>query len=400
LRYKLIVREAAAARLARIPPYLFKELDELKVRAGSALIDLGEGSPDQPAASAVNAVMTKALSRTENHRYPSYSGKPETRAAAADWYFRRFGVELDPESEVVMLLGSKEGVAHLIWGTCGPGDVAGVSDPGYPVYQNQVKLAGATPVSVPLQEQHGFLPDLSWLRSIASRLKLLCLNYPSNPTGAVASLDFYQEAVTMARRFGFFIVNDNVYSELYFSKNGPPSILQVHGAKDCCVEFHSLSKTFSMAGWRIGMAVGNRALLAAMLKIKQNTDSGPFGAVQDAAAWVLRRGASLARQNREMYRRRRDVFCDELKRSGWAVPKPEATFYVWARVPEHLAAAPAGESASVTFTRKLLVNCQVMTAPGAGFGQYGEGYVRFALVADEKKLGLAAKRIGAWLAGR
>ncbi len=392
------MHDAAAARLARIPPYLFKELDELKARAGPNLIDLGEGSPDQPAAKPVIAALVKALARPENHRYPSYAGKIEARAAVAGWYGRRFGVELDPETEVAMLIGSKEGVAHLMWAVCGPGDVVGVSDPGYPVYHNQARLCGATPVSVPLLEKNDFLPDLEWLKSVANRIKLLCLNYPSNPTGACATLGFYEEVVALARRYGFFVANDNVYSELYFGANRPPSILQVHGAKECCIEFHSLSKSFSMAGWRIGMAVGNRALLAAMLKIKQNTDSGPFGAIQDAAAHALRRGESIIRQNRNLYQQRRDAFCDELAQAGWAVPRPAATFYVWAGVPPQAGIAGPGESTSAAFTRKLLVNCQVMAAPGIGFGQYGEGYVRFALVADVKKLRLAAKRIGSWLA--
>jgi len=391
------MRDAAAARIARIPAYLFKELDELKARSGPDLIDLGEGSPDQPTPKPIIAAFTKALAKTENHRYPTYAGKLSARAAVADWYRRRFSVELDPESEVTMLIGSKEGVGHLIWGMCGPGDVVAVSDPSYPVYPNQAKLCGATPVSVPLREKHDFLPDLEWLKSVASRIKLLCLNYPSNPTAAVASLSFYEEVVDMARRYGFFIVNDNVYSELYYSEARPPSILQVHGAREVCVEFHSLSKTFNMAGWRIGMAVGNKAMLQSLLRIKQNTDSGPFGAIQDAAAFALRSGARLAEANRKMYRERRDAFCDELAKAGWAVPKPEATFYVWARVPATVAFAQAGESVSMSFTRKLLVNCQVMAAPGIGFGQYGEGWVRFALVTDTARLRRAARKIGKWV---
>ncbi len=391
------MHDAAATRLARVPPYLFKELDELKARAGPGLIDLGEGSPDQPAPKPVITALVKALARPENHRYPSYSGKPEARAAVAAWYGRRFGVELDPETEVTMLIGSKEGAAHLIWACCGPGDVVAVSDPGYPVYQNQARLCGATPVAIPLLEKNDFLPELEWLRSIANRVKLVCLNYPSNPTGACAPTSFYEEIVALARRYGFFIANDNVYSEIHFGTSRPPSILQVHGARDCCIEFHSLSKSFNMAGWRIGMAVGNRALIAALLKIKQNTDSGPFGAIQDAAAFALRRGESLIRQTRQLYKERRDAFCDELARAGWAVPRPAATFYVWAPVPPQAGTARPGESASASFVRRLLVNCQVMAAPGVGFGQHGEGYVRFALVADRRKLVLAAKRIGSWL---
>jgi len=391
------MHEPSAARLNWIPPYLFQELDDLKSRVGRGLVDLGEGSPDQPTPRPIIAALTKALKDTENHRYPSYPGKLTARAAVAAWYRRRFRVELDPETEVSMLVGSKEGVAHLIWGVCGPGDTVAVSDPGYPVYQNQSRLCGATPVPVPLEEKNGFLADLNWLARIAPRIKLLCLNFPGNPTAAVATLDFYREVVAMAERHGFFVVNDNVYSELYFGRQKPPSILEVPGAKERCVEFHSLSKTFNMAGWRIGMAVGNAQLIKSLLKIKQNTDSGPFGAIQDAAVFALQSGAKFAAANRLMYKRRRDTFCGELVRHGWGVKLPEATFYVWTPVPAGHDTAPAGESVSFNFTRKLLANCRVMCAPGTGFGQYGEGYVRFALVAPKKQLQEAARRIGRWL---
>ncbi|HTW92464.1 MAG TPA: aminotransferase class I/II-fold pyridoxal phosphate-dependent enzyme [bacterium] len=391
------MREPSAARLGLIPPYLFQELDDLKSRAGHDLIDLGEGSPDQPAPRPISAALTRALKNTENHRYPSYLGKLAARAAVASWYRRRFHVELDPETEVSMLLGSKEGVAHLIWGTCGPGDTVAISDPGYPVYLNQSRLAGATPIPVPLEEKNHFLVDLDWLSRIAPRIKLLCLNFPSNPTAAVATIEFYREVVALAQRHGFFVVNDNVYSELYFGRSRPPSILEVPGARDRCVEFHSLSKTFNMAGWRIGMAVGNSRLIKSLLKIKQNTDSGPFGAIQDAAVCALQSGAKFAAANRAMYKRRRDAFCGELVRHGWDVNVPEATFYIWARVPPGHDTAPAGESASLIFTRQMLSNCRVMCAPGTGFGQYGEGFVRFALIAPEKQLKEAGHRIGKWL---
>ena len=391
------MREPSAARLRRIPPYLFQELDDLKARTGGDLIDLGEGSPDQPAPKPICAALAKALKNTENHRYPSYAGKLAARAAVAAWYRRRFRVELDPETEVSMLLGSKEGVAHLIWGTCGPGDTVAVSDPGYPVYQNQSRLCGATPIPVPLEEKNSFLVDLDWLSRIAPRIKLLCLNFPGNPTAAVAPIEFYRAVVALAERHGFFVINDNVYSELYFGKVKPPSILEVPGAKERCVEFHSLSKTFNMAGWRIGMAVGNAQLIKALLKIKQNTDSGPFGAIQDAAIFALQNGAKFATANRAMYKRRRDAYCGELVRHGWGVALPDATFYVWTRVPAGYDTAPAGESVSLNFSRRMLSNCRVMCAPGTGFGQYGEGFVRFALVAPEQRLKEAARRIGNWL---
>jgi aspartate/methionine/tyrosine aminotransferase len=322
-----------------------------------------------------------------------------------------------------MLLGSKEGVAHLLWGTCDSGDVVGVCDPNYPVYPNQTRLAGASVVTIPLEEQNRFLPSLNWLTTMAPRLKLLCLNFPNNPTAAVAGLDFYSKVVELALRCGFYVVNDNVYSELYFGKHRPPSILEVPDAKTCSLEFHSLSKTFSMAGWRIGMAVGSRKLIQALLRMKQNTDSGPFGAIQDAAAFALAGATRLSAVARRTYQRRRDVFCRELTEAGWRVPVPEATFYVWAQVPQKASsdletegprqaksdvssdrtAAEGGwrrAKSDVEFVKEMLRECRVMAAPGSGFGQYGRGYVRFALVADEKKLREAASRIGKWLRKR
>lgn len=387
------VKPASAQRLSRIPDYLFRELDELKATVRSGLIDLSEGSPDLPPPGPILTALKRALQDPANHRYPGYAGKLSARAAVADWYRRRFKVRLDPENEVTMLLGSKEGVAHLIWGVCDRDDIVGVCDPGYPVYANQARLAGASLCPVPLESENGFLPSIGWLESIAPRLKLLCLNFPNNPTTAVASLDFYTAVVRLALRHGFYVVNDNVYSELTFEKRAP-SILQVPDARQCCLEFHSLSKTFSLAGWRIGMAVGCRPLIAALLQIKQNTDSGPFGAIQDAATWALRHGSRLAEKNRRTYQRRRDIFCRALTRNGWAVTPPPATFYVWAKPPEQSAQKAPDDAA---FVREMLRYCRVMAAPGSGFGQCGRGYVRFALVADSKLLREAADRIGDWL---
>lgn len=382
------MKSAHARRLDRIPPYLFQELDDLKARAGKDLIDLGEGSPDLPTPAPVLRAFTRALKLPENHGYPSYAGKLATRQAVADWYQRRFRVRLDPATEVTMLLGSKEGVGHLIWGTCGPGDRIAYGDPAYPVYPNQARLAGATPLPLALREQNGFLPDLDQLDHLGPRIKLLCLNYPSNPTTAVADLGFWRSVVALARKYGFYVLNDCVYSELAFGPP-PPSILSVPGAKECCLELHSLSKTFSMAGWRIGTAVGNPALIKALLRIKQNTDSGPFGAIQDAAAWTLTHGDTLARATCGRYRRRRDRFCAELARAGWPVPVPPATFYIWAKLPR-------GRD-DYAFTLELLKNCRVMAAPGSAFGRAGRGYVRFALVRDQAVLVEAARRIGRWL---
>ncbi len=384
-------KQAAAARLGLIPPYLFQELDDLKAGTRGGLIDLGEGSPDRPTPAAVLKAFGRSLKKTENHRYPTYAGKLSARRAVADWYRRRFGVKLDPDGEVCMLIGSKEGVGHLIWGTCGPGDKVGVSDPNYPIYPNQTRLAGAKPVTVPLVAGNGFLPDLDSIAKVGPGLKLLCLNYPNNPTAAVADISFFREVVALARRHGFYVLNDCVYSELYFGRKRPPSILQVPGAKDRCIEFHSLSKTFHMAGWRIGMAVGNRELVRTLLRIKQNTDSGPFGAIQDAASFALRHSDSLSAKTRALYRKRRDVFCQELSLLGWNVSKPEATFYVW---------TPSPDKDDYRFVLDMLRNCKVVAAPGSGFGRHGRGYVRFALVESEPRLVRAARRIGRWLTKR
>ncbi len=354
------------------------------------MIDLCEGNPDIPPPRPIMRALREALRNTENHRYPTYAGKLSVRLAVADWYRRRFGVRLDPASQVVMLLGSKEGIAHLIWGVAGPGDTVAVADPVFPMYANQTRLAGARLVAIPLLEANNFLPDLEQIRRLAPRIKLLCINFPNNPTAAVATRSFYQELVALALKHGFYISNDNVYSEIAFGAVSPPSILEIPGAETCCVEFHSLSKTFSLAGWRIGMAVGNQGLLQSLLKVKQNTDSGPFGAIQDAAAYALKNAEKLAGGICKLYRRRRDVFCLELERNGWQVARPEATFYVWARADED----------DVRFVLDMLRETKVVAAPGSGFGRCGRGYVRFALVQSEEKLREAACRIGRWLLSR
>lgn len=386
----MAVKKAYARRLGLIPPYLFSELDIVKARARGDVIDLCEGNPDAPAPGAVTRVFRAALARPENHRYPTYAGKLSARESVAAWYRRRFGVKIEPSAEAVMLIGSKEGIAHLIWGVAGPGDTVAVADPVFPMYMNQTRLAGARPISVPLLEENGFLPDLNFVEHIAPRIKLLCINFPNNPTAAVADRSFYGELVKIALKHGFYISNDNVYSELSFAAEPPPSILEAPGAKRCCVEFHSLSKTFSMAGWRVGFAVGNPVLLQSLLKIKQNTDSGPFGAIQDAAAYALDHAEELSAGVCRRYRRRRDAFCAELSRQGWPVPCPQATFYVWART----------KGPDYPFVLEMLKKTKVVAAPGSGFGRFGRGYVRFALVQPELRVREAARRIGRWLCRR
>jgi LL-diaminopimelate aminotransferase len=378
-----------AQRLKKIPPYFFAELECLRhssalPQAGGQLVDFSEGNPDLPTPKPIVRAMMRALQNPDYHRYPTYQGMLSARVAVAEWYQKRFGVKLDPEKEVCMLLGAKEGVAHLIWGMVGRGDKIAVPDPVFPMYYNQALLSGAEPVIMPLLEGNNFLPDLALLRN--QKIKLVCLNYPNNPTAAVAPISFYRNLINIAQKQGFYLYNDNVYSEIYF--DAPPvSILQVDGAKEYCVEFHSLSKTFNMAGWRIGFAVGNAKLIRALLKIKQNTDSGPFSAIQETAIFALDRAEQFTKPMRTVYKKRLDLLINGLKRLGWKVKKPKATFFVWTKV---------NDMDSMDFAKKLLIQNKIMVAPGAGFGKYGEGYIRFALVVPEIKIKQALKRLSQW----
>ena len=377
------VKDPCAKRLCRIPPYLFAELDALKAATRGDIIDFGVGDPDLPTPKPIIQAMNRALKNPAHHRYPTYSGMTTARRAATEWYERRFSVKLDSETEVCMLLGSKEGIGHLIWGMVGPGDRVAIPDPSYMIYRHQTLLAGARPLMMPLRESSGFLVDLDDVRNKPG-LKLVLLNYPSNPTAGVATRRFYEEVVALAHKYDFFVVNDNVYSELYF-EHKPISLLQVPGSLERCVEFHSLSKTYNMTGWRIGFAVGNRGLLRAMLAIKQNTDSGPFQAIQEAAVYALKHGERFAEANRAVYRDRRDELLKGLDNIGWPVRKPEATFYVWAKLPR-------GRD-SMAFTRQLLARHQVLVTPGVGMGRCGEGYVRFALTAPKARIREATRRM-------
>lgn len=375
--------ECFARRLKKIPPYFFAELDYLKQSPDCLrqLIDFSEGNPDYPTPKPIIQAMFKVLQNPVYHRYPTYQGMLSAREAVVKWYQKRFGVKLDPEKEVCMLLGAKEGIAHLIWGVVGMGDKIAVPDPAFPMYYNQALLSGAQPVIMPLLEKNDFLPDLALLRN--QKIKLICLNYPNNPTAAVAPLSFYRALIGLAQKQGFYIYNDNVYSEIYF--DAPPgSILQVDGAKECCIEFHSLSKTFNMAGWRIGFAVGNANLISAMLKIKQNTDSGPFSAIQASAIYALNRAERFTKPIRTLYKKRRDLLVEGLMKLGWTIKKPEATFFVWTKIKSN---------DSMTFAKTLLRRNQIMVAPGVGFGEYGEGFVRFALVVPEIKIKQTIRRL-------
>lgn len=379
-----------AARLNKIPPYLFAGLDRLKAtyqsKTGNKIIDFGEGNPTSMPDNRIIQSFIKTLDNQENHRYPSYAGKLEARIAVADWYKKRFAVSLDPETEIAMLLGSKEGVAHLIWGLVDKDDIVYIPSPSYPVYLNQTLLAGGIPKILPLLEQNNFLPEISKILP-HQKLKLLCLNYPNNPTSAVAPYSFYQDVINTANKHGFSCFNDNVYSELYYHEP-THSILEVPGAKDRCVEFHSLSKSFSMCGWRIGFIVGNKEIINALLKIKQNVDSGPFGAIQDTAVFALKNINKFIQYTRNEYKKRLELLSSGLNQLGWNSKMPDATFYLWVKI-----IPTKYKKNSLEFTKMLLEKTGILVAPGIGFGKYGEGYIRFAVISPLGEIKKALMRL-------
>lgn len=392
------MKPSPSRKLAGLPPYLFVHLAALKRRAEAAgldVIDLGQGSPDLPSPPHVVAALKAAIDETWTHRYPQTQGLPALRGAVAGWYRRRFGVTLDPETEVLPLVGSKEGIAHLLMALLNPGEGVLVPSPCYPVHYNGVVLAGGKPYLMPLAEANGFLPDFKKVPAAAARAsKVLLLNYPNNPTGAVfEGTGLLEEALAFSRRHGCLVAYDNAYSELCFDGYEAPSILQLAGARERAIEFHSLSKTYSMAGWRIGFAVGNAAAIAALGKFKGFLDYGIPGFVQKAGIEALEGPQECVSRARDAYRRRRDAFVRALKSVGWEVPVPRATMYLWARLPK--AAARMG---SLAFSERLILEHGVVISPGIGFGPHGEGYMRLSLIADEDRLEEAARRIGTFLA--
>ncbi|MFQ5896539.1 MAG: LL-diaminopimelate aminotransferase [Nitrospinota bacterium] len=378
-----------AERLRRLPPYLFAEIDRKKREAiarGVDIISLGVGDPDLPTAPHVIAALRRAAEDPKNHQYPSYEGVQAFREAVADWYRGRFEVDLDSEREVLSLIGSKEGIAHIPLAFLNPGDVALVPEPAYPVYQVGTLFAGGEPYSLPLRKEREFLPDLDAIPpEVARRAKILFLNYPNNPTAAVAPLDFFERVVAFARRHGLVVCHDAAYSEVAFDGYRPRSFLQVPGAKEVGVEFHSLSKTYNMTGWRIGFAVGNAEVLAGLGSIKTNVDSGVFQAVQEAGIEALRGDQGCVEAMRNTYERRRDILADGLRRLGLRLEKSRATFYLWVEVPK-------GHD-STSFCGLLLDKAGVVTTPGVGFGQAGEGFVRMTLTVDEERLREVLRRL-------
>jgi LL-diaminopimelate aminotransferase len=382
----IIIRKSK--RINDLPPYLFAEIDRRKRAAlerGVDLIDLGIGDPDIPTPAVIVEKLLESAVKPANHRYPSSPGMPEFRQAVRDWYRRRFNVALDAEKEVVSLIGSKEGIGNMAVAFVDPDDVVLVASPCYPVYHIGTAFAGGKSYFLPLLKQNHFLPDLDAVpHEIARQAKLLWINYPNNPTAAVADRDFFERVVAFANRHNVIVCHDAAYSEMGYDGFRPMSFLEVDGAKEVGIEFHSLSKTFNMTGWRIGMAVGNPELVAGLAQAKSNLDSGVFQAVQEAAIEALKLGDQIIEPSRRIYQERRDILVDALRGVGLNCEKSRATFYVWVAAPKGLASAE--------FTAKLLDEAGVVTTPGNGFGEAGEGYVRFTVCVDKEKLKEVADR--------
>ncbi|MBI2345822.1 MAG: LL-diaminopimelate aminotransferase [Deltaproteobacteria bacterium] len=377
-----------ATRLQQLPPYVFAELDRKKgalQAAGMDLIDLSIGDPDQPTPPPILAALARGAADRTNHRYPPYAGTRNFREAACGWMERHYAVTLDPDRECLALIGSKEGIAHLPWAFVNPGEVVLVPSPGYPVYTSGALFVGATPHLLPLRADRGFLPDLAAIPAeVARKAKLLWINYPNNPTAAVATREFFAEAILFAKRHNLILAHDTAYAEIFYDGERPVSLLQCPGGMDVGIEFHSLSKTFNMTGWRIGFAVGNPAIVQGLAKMKTNLDSGVFGAVQTAGIAALT-APELVQPIRASYQRRRDCLVAGLSRIGWPVTAPKATFYVWAQVPNRMSSAE--------FATLLLERAGVVITPGTGFGAEGEGYVRFALTATKERISEAIDRL-------
>jgi LL-diaminopimelate aminotransferase len=380
-----------AERLNKLPPYLYvqirKRVREAQAR-GIDVISLGVGDPDQPTPQHVIDALSKAANDPANHQYPTgeEKGMPAFRKSVAAWYSRRFGVTLDPDTEVLALIGSKEGNHHLALATLDPGDTAIIPDPGYPAYLASAIFAGAIVERVPLRRENGFLLDFADISpELAKRTKVLWLSYPNNPTTATAPLDFWQRAVDFCRANDIVLVSDNPYSEIRYDGFETTSALQAKSAKDCAVEFNSLSKPYNMTGWRVGMAVGNADLIAAIDQVKENTDSGIFNAVQYAGIAALEGPQDVVQKNIAVYQKRRDLVVGTLREIGLKVDPPKATFYIWAPIPEG--------TTSMDFAGRLLDLCGVVVTPGIGYGSLGEGFVRISLSTPDARLEEAMSRI-------
>jgi alanine-synthesizing transaminase len=383
-------------RIRRLPPYVFAEVNTAKAKAraaGEDIIDLGMGNPDGPTPPHIVAKLVEAVQDPRTHRYSVSRGIPGLRRALAGYYQRRFGVSLDPETEVIVTLGSKEGLANLAAAITSPGDTILVPNPSYPIHQFGFIIAGASVRSIPATPDEEMLRALDRaMRHSVPKPTALIVNYPSNPTALVADLDFYREIVAFARRHEIFVLSDLAYAEIYFEGPPPPSILQIPGAKEVAVEFTSLSKTYSMPGWRIGFAAGNPRLIAALARIKSYLDYGAFTPIQVAAVAALNGPQDCVEEIRRIYKERRDVLIRGLAQAGWEVPSPPASMFAWAPIPE-----PFKEMGSVEFAKLLLAQAKVAVAPGIGFGEHGDSHVRIALVENTHRLRQAVRNIRAFL---
>src|SRR5829696_8363326 len=383
-------------RIRRLPPYVFEPVNRAKAKArnaGADIIDLGMGNPDLPAPAHVIEKLKETVGKPRTDRYSSSRGIPGLRRAQAAYYERRFAVKLNPETQIVTTLGSKEGFANVAQAITAPGDVILVPNPSYPIHAFGFLMAGGVIRSVPSEPTPAFFQTLerAIIHSIPQPIAIVVC-YPSNPTAYVADLDFYKELVPFAKRHGIFVLSDLAYAEVYFDNNPPPSILQVPGAMDIAVEFTSLSKTYSMPGWRIGFAVGNERIISALGRVKSYLDYGAFTPIQVAATAALNGPDDCIREMRDCYRRRRDAVVDSFGRAGWQVPAPPASMFAWAPIPD-----PFKPLGSVEFSKLLVERAEVAVAPGIGFGEYGEGYVRIALVENEQRIRQAARNIRRFL---
>ncbi|MDT8344842.1 MAG: LL-diaminopimelate aminotransferase [Thermohalobaculum sp.] len=384
-------------RIKRLPPYVFAEVNRMKAEmraAGRDIIDFGMGNPDMDTPAHIVDKLVETVKRPRTHRYSASKGIPGLRRAQAGYYARRFGVTLDPERQVIATLGSKEGLANLAMAITAPGDVILSPNPSYPIHPYGFMIAGGTLRHIPALDEGRFNAE-AYLRALDRAIHhsvpkpvALIVSFPSNPTAQVCDLDFYRDLVALARKYGVWILSDLAYAEIYFDGNPPPSVLQVPGAMECTVEFTSLSKTYSMPGWRMGFAVGNERLIAALTRIKSYLDYGAFTPVQVAAAAALNGPQDCINEIRATYKARRDVLVDAMARAGWDIPPPPATMFAWAPIP-----APFAALGSMEFAKILLAEAEVAVAPGVGFGEYGEGFVRLGLVENEHRIRQAARGV-------
>ena len=379
-------------RIERLPPYVFNIIGELKQAArarGEDIIDFGMGNPDQPTPEHIVDKLKETVNRGDTHRYSQSKGIPRLRQAICDWYQSRYEVDLDPASEAIVTLGSKEGLAHLALATTGVGDAILVPNPSYPIHPYGFVISGADLRHVPMTEDGDFFAELDKaIRTSYPKPKMLVLNFPSNPTGDCVELDFFEKVVAIAREHKIWVVHDLAYADLVFDGYKAPSILQVPGAMEVAVEFFTLSKSYNMPGWRVGFCCGNKELIAALTRIKSYLDYGIFTPVQVAAITALESDQTCVEEIRLMYKSRRDVLCKGLNSAGWPVTPPKATMFVWAKIP-----APFDQMGSLEFCKLLLKEAGVAVSPGLGFGEYGEGYVRFGLIENEHRTRQALRGI-------